>query len=336
MASLEEAILSKEDRAYLKSIRAQVLGHSHPDVVDHKTMVATSVIYGNSYLASIRKRGVDYLLSHYQTQPNDVFITSFPRSGTHWVMKICLEIMRNCALNFDALPPEYKNADYRFVPHIEPMVSKENGVNIFKSFIDRYSHKYQTLRFNFSHCPFHLFPANELNPKTKIIHIVRNVKDTAVSYYHLTSNYGMKASFDEFFAAFIDGAGFGGNWFDRFVEWYAVYKMGKYNILWLYYEDLKEHPMAEIQKIARFLLKDEGGKYLDERLVNDQENMERIVRNCSFKEQKRTAKRGWKEFVIRKGADNEWIKYFNAKQSQSVDKKIRFRFHRSDIKYYKE
>ena len=83
-------------------------------------------------------------------------------------------------------------------------------------------------------------------------------------------------------------------------------------------------------------MEDEGAKYLDERLIDDEETMQRIVRRCSFNAQKETAKRGWKGLIIRKGESGEWTKCLNAEQSQFIDDKIRFRFHRSDIKYYRQ
>ena len=66
-------------------------------IVSHENILPSSIIYGHSFVSTATKEGIDYLLNNYSTQLNDVYITSFPRSGTHWIMKICLEIMRNCS-----------------------------------------------------------------------------------------------------------------------------------------------------------------------------------------------------------------------------------------------
>eukprot|EP01084_Bolivina_argentea_P085127 153863_1 len=64
--------------------------------------------------------------------------------------------------------------------------------------------------------------------------------------------------------------------------------------------------------------------------------MNHIVHKCSFKEQKKTAKREWKYFIVRKGKNNQWPKYFTHQQSEIIDYNIKLRFHQTDIKYYKQ
>ena len=253
----EPAKYTKEDKLYLKSIRHQPSIETHPNIVNireenKKLVTSTSSIYGHCWWSSVNKIAIDYLRSNYETQSNDVFITSFPRSGTHFLMKICLEIMRNCHLNINELPPEYKNADYRYIPQIEPMVGKYDGIKIFNQFINRYNKKYKTLRFNFSHCPYYLFPAKNINKKTKIIHIVRNPKDTLSSIYnmhidinkafnsnkYIVENMKKYIKFQDKFDDFINGIISGGDWWCNLIEWYLASKdIENNNILFIYYED---------------------------------------------------------------------------------------------------
>ena len=345
-----------EDRVYLKSIRHSLWPQSHPNLVwirqrdkDLKLM-GRSVIYGHCYFPSVHKKGVGYSRDHHETQPNDVFVTSYPRSGTHWTMKICLEIIRHCAYNPDSLPPEYRNADYRYIPHFESMVSKPDGINILNQFVDRYNIQYPSLRFTFSHCPFRLFPAKKVHPRTKIIHIVREAKDTFVSVYNLmlslensfnknnelVENIEDVISFDDVFQDIMNGVIMGGNWWDTLIEWYLAAQKKDNNILFIYYEDIIENPKQMIQKIAQFLAKDEGEKYLDQRLINDDDILDQIVKQCTFANQKKTVKRGWK-FIFRKGKIGDWKNYFNDKQRQQMDNMTRIKFHGMNaIPYYSD
>eukprot|EP01084_Bolivina_argentea_P137189 241627_1 len=358
--SAEPVILSNEDKLYLKSIRVKPFTSSHADQIQlastsnmpaSTSNMPASVIYGHVYYDPVQKRAVDYLRQNYVTQPNDVFITSYPRSGTHWIMKICMEIMRHGAYNSTSLPPEYQNADYRFIPQFEPMVSQINGIKILQTFIDRYNIKYPSLRFNFSHCPWRYFPAKQINRKTKIIHIVRNPKDTLVSNYHighdLKKTFGKEGSkqtiesldkqysdWDIGFESFMTGFVVGGDWWSNLIEWYLASKNNNNNILFLYYEDIKENPTQQIGRICRFLCKDEGDKYLNVSLLNDDNVLDKIVKQCTFSKQKESAKRGWK-FVARKGIIGDWKNYFSDQQSKIMDNKTRIMFHRmNDIRYY--
>ena len=91
--SLEPATLTAKDKAYLKSIRATPLATRH---ADHVPLAGggprTSSIFGHLYYGEVQRHAVQYLRTWHELTPKDVLITSFPRSGTHWIMKICLEI----------------------------------------------------------------------------------------------------------------------------------------------------------------------------------------------------------------------------------------------------
>ena len=61
-----------------------------------------------------------------------------------------------------------------------------------------------------SHLVYHLIPqAPDGVPKPRYIYVMRNPKDTAVSYYHHRHfmPFGKKSSWDEFFGRFVKGEG---------------------------------------------------------------------------------------------------------------------------------
>ena len=260
--------------------------------------------------------------------------------------------MRNCAYNTNSLPPEYQNADYRYIPQLEPLISKPNGENVLYDWINRYNVKYPSLRFCFTHCPWRLFPAKTIHPKTKIIHIVRDVKDTAISMHkfiieinktfhpnkefientNLSQLLSVEQTIDDFLNGFIGG----GNWWDSLIEWYLASKNHDNNILFLYYEDIIENPQIMIHKIAKFLGKDEGEKYLSGYKINDKQIINKIVDKCAFSTHKKTAKRGWK-IVFRKGGVGDWKNYFNKQQEKRMNNMTRIKFHgMNDIRYNKD
>ena len=81
--------------------------------------------------------------------------------------------------------------------------------------------------------------------------------------------------------------------------------------------------------------KDDGNKYLDSELINDEEILDHIVSKVTFKAQKQSVKRGW-NLVFRKGVKGDYKNYFNPPQEQMIDDITRIKFHgMPNIRYYK-
>ncbi|NWH47652.1 ST6B1 Sulfotransferase, partial [Fregata magnificens] len=82
--------------------------------------------------------------------------------------------------------------------------------------------KLPSKRIILTHLPPHLLPSSILQSKAKILVLVWNPKDTAVSYYHFYNNMPVLppfASWYEYFAAFMNGKLAWGSYFDHLVEW---------------------------------------------------------------------------------------------------------------------
>uniref|UniRef100_A0A8D1HFE9 Sulfotransferase n=1 Tax=Sus scrofa TaxID=9823 RepID=A0A8D1HFE9_PIG len=149
----------------------------------------------------------------------------------------------------------------------------------------------------------------------QVVYVARNAKDVAVSYYHfyrmakVHPNPGTWDSFLEDFMAGEGGADFGGrggggaggwgrhqlkqmptpvstspgfspvsygSWYQHVQEWWEL--RHTHPVLYLFYEDMKENPKREIQKILEFV-----GRSLPEETVED------IVQHTSFQEMKNNA-----------------------------------------------
>ncbi|NXS63112.1 ST6B1 Sulfotransferase, partial [Brachypteracias leptosomus] len=104
-----------------------------------------------------------------------------------------------------------------------------------------------------THLPLHLLPPSILQSKAKILVLVRNPKDTAVSYYHFYNNMPVLPSFaswDEYFTVFMNGKVAWGSYFDHLVEWNKY--IDHENIMMITYEELKEDQIQGMKKIAAF------------------------------------------------------------------------------------
>ncbi|NWS32235.1 ST6B1 Sulfotransferase, partial [Polioptila caerulea] len=117
-----------------------------------------------------------------------------------------------------------------------------------------------------------LLPPSIFQNKAKILVLVRNPKDTAVSYYHFCNNLPLTPSFaswDEYFADFMNGKLAWGSYFDHLAEWNKY--IDDERIMTISYEELKEDPILGMKKISSFF-----GFSLSE------EDFSRIAKKTSF------------------------------------------------------
>ncbi|NWH88284.1 ST6B1 Sulfotransferase, partial [Aegithalos caudatus] len=121
-----------------------------------------------------------------------------------------------------------------------------------------------------------VMPPSIFQSKAKILVLVRNPKDTAVSYYHFCNNLPLLPSFaswDEYFADFMNGKLAWGSYFDHLAEWNKY--IDNERIMAISYEELKEDPILGMKKIASFF-----------GFSPSEEDFSRIAKNTSFKAMK--------------------------------------------------
>jgi len=174
----------------------------------------------------VRLRYIDFI-----PRPDDIFIVTYPRSGTTWMQMILYQLTSNGEMNFVHIS--------EVVPWFEQSSIDKRDLNALPS-----------PRIFKSHLPYNgkLFSI----PKgCKYIYLVRNGKDVAVSYYHFyTSHLGFKGTFPEFFERFIRGKVQYGSWFKHVAGWMA--HKDDPNVLVIRYEDLINDLAGSVQKIADF------------------------------------------------------------------------------------
>ncbi|XP_047673816.1 sulfotransferase 1C1-like isoform X2 [Tachysurus fulvidraco] len=171
-----------------------------------------------------------------------------------------------------------------------------------------------------THLPIQLVPEGFWENKCKVIYVARNAKDNLVSYYHFDRMNLIQpepGSWEEYVQKFMKGKLAWGSWYDH-VKGYWKEKE-KRNILYLFYEDMKENPRREIVKIMG---------YLD--LSLSDAIIDKIVKLTSFKVMKDNPMANYsfmpKEMYdqsistfMRKGEVGDWTNYFTPAQSQMFD-----------------
>jgi len=185
-----------------------------------------------------------------EVRESDVFISSYPRSGTtltQWILYL---------LTQDEQP------DPTHLTEVSPWFERSLAIGELRaSDLERFP----SPRIFKSHLPREWLPDG-----ARYIYVERDGLDVMLSYFHFYRAYlGFAGSIDDFHRRFIDGRLQYGSWFDHVAGWHA--RAPDPDVLIVRYEELLNDRKGSIQGIIEFL-----GWDCDERAVD------RAVTESSF------------------------------------------------------
>ena len=190
-----------------------------------------------------------------EVRPTDVFISSYPRSGTtltQWILYL---------LTHDEQP------DPAHLTKVSPWFERSLAIGeLAGSDLERFP----SPRVFKSHLPRQWLPDG-----ARYIYVERDGLDVLVSYFHFYRAYlGFEGSLDEFHQRFMDGRVKYGSWFEHVAGWRE--RASDPDVLIVRYEDMLSDRKASIERMVEFL-----GWERDERCVD------RAVIESSFDAMKR-------------------------------------------------
>ncbi len=235
-------------------------------------------------------------------RPEDIYIASYPGSGTTWLQMIVYQLASQGNTHFAHI--------CEVVPFFERSLQVGRNLNVLpppRLFKTHYSHR-------------------RLPKVGKYIYVYRNGKDVLLSYFHFyKSHLRYRGSFEEFFERFLEGRVGYGSWFNHVSEWKA-YAARNPNCLIVRYEDLQENLAEWLPKIADFC-----GQSIET------EKCTTILEHCSFDFMKRhedkfdhTTGVLWELGLtqgnfIRLGQIDSWKQHFTREQSERFEAVLRLR-----------
>jgi len=229
--------------------------------------------------------------------PDDVFVVSYPKSGNTWVRFLIGNIYhQDGPVDFSNIeqkvPDIYTNSDADLAKIKRPRILK--------------SHEYLDPRYK------------------KVIYVVRDPRDVAVSYYHhaikfddIAEDYPMS----KFVTRFIDGEiDTYGTWYENVSSWLHT-RGGTDNFLMLRYEDLLDNTRHVLHKVAKFLELNLDNDVLNSAIEHcSMENMQRLEQKQSHLWNSTRKTRKDKSFV-RIGKSDGWKSDLPAASARSIEEK---------------
>lgn len=214
----------------------------------------------------INARYADYADTVYNlaVRPDDVWVISFPKSGTTWTQ----EMVWLLANELDYCVAAELTLDERFMfLEFSTLIDIDQLANT----IDEVA-KAPSPRFIKSHLPPALLPRALWTVQPKIVYVTRNPKDTLVSYYHHYKNVkGWKGDLNDFIELFLAELVVYAPMRNSVLSFWNM--RAEKNVQFVTYEEMKSGLRDVIGRISEFL-----GKRYDER------DLERLQKHLSVEE----------------------------------------------------
>ncbi|XP_018564737.1 estrogen sulfotransferase isoform X2 [Anoplophora glabripennis] len=285
---------------------------------------------------------------NFQIRPDDVFIVTFPRSGTTWMQEMAWLLAND--LNYQKateipLVHRFPFLEFSSFVHKETKDEflKENAYDEERyqqvQNIDFPAWKMLTemsgRRFIKTHLPFSLLPPNLLEVGCKVIYIARNPKDVAVSFYHLNRSIrtqGYVGDFPRYWNYFENNLQPWTPYWEHIKEGWS--RRNEPNLLFFFYENISKNLKGNIEKVSKFLGKSyslEQYETLADHLDIDNFRKNKSV-NYDILKNLGVLIKGEEAFV-RKGKSGGWKDYFDEVLNARADRWIEENLKDTDLRF---
>ncbi|XP_052766193.1 sulfotransferase 1E1-like [Mya arenaria] len=252
-------------------------------------------------------------LRDWEMKEDDVILCTFPKCGTNWMQEIMTMLLKG--------KPDMVNA-----------INKV-GTMMEVSSIDRIN-ELPSPRILNSHLQWKLLPKYISENKNKVVIVMRNPKDVAVSfYYHMKGmqDFDYDGEFKYFLDWFLEGKLPYGCFFESMKEYERLANEQKDQFHTLFYEDLKTNGLQEVKRLARFLGANDADDFCQ--AVYDACDIKNLKAKSAQPKDGRPS--FWKPggSIYRKGITGDWKTHLTVAQNELFDWVIEEKMKDSKIKF---
>ncbi|XP_075973116.1 sulfotransferase 1 family member D1-like [Anticarsia gemmatalis] len=260
-----------------------------------------------------------------EVRPDDVWVTSYSRSGTTWIQELVWLVSNNLDFETARSVSIVKRFAYIEYPTQKPEIREDGHGATFEDF--RTLPNVTSPRYVKSHLPLSLLPPKLLDT-AKVFYIARDPRDVAVSHFFahkLFRYFDDNVQFKEFWDLFRKDLILHTPIFPHVKE--AWDKRENPNLMFLFYEEMQNDLRAVIDRVCKFLNKE----YTDEQ---KQQLAEYLNFNNMKKKPMIETKQEDKEITFfRKGKSGNWVQYFDEEMTKQAEEFMEKNLKETDMRF---
>ncbi|CAG9783938.1 unnamed protein product [Diatraea saccharalis] len=280
-------------------------------------------------------------------RPSDIFISSYPRSGTTWTQELVWMVANNLDYaKSNEIPLTERYPFLEFCMCVHPVMAErfkaensgsERKLKLLELVTQRGTAQLATTpspRFVKTHLPMSLLPPTLLDT-CRIVYVARDPRDVIVSFYHLNRlmrTQGYVGDLKTFFNFFIKDLHHWTPYFEHLKEAWNLRHHPR--MLFLFYEELAKDLPAAVRRVAKFLNKN----YSDEEVTRlcDHLSIENFKNNKSVNydvmKELGISVSGEQSF-IRKGKAGGWRDHFDEEMTLQAEQWIAENLRDTDLRF---
>ncbi|KAJ4787742.1 Sulfotransferase [Rhynchospora pubera] len=228
-------------------------------------------LYKGVWMSEINLRGTLAMQQRFKSCPTDIFLASFPKSGTTWSKAMIFATLARTNNSLNQHPLSTHNP-HQCVPYMEVefATGKRQILEVIPS-----------PRVMNTHLPYSLLPDSITESSCRIVYVWRDPKDVIVSMWYFAQKIlggaDKMVTFDQFYEHYYQGLNSYGPIWNHVLGYWEESKRRPEKILFLKYEHILQEPVKYAKQLAHFM----GCPYSE--TEENQGVVEQIVELCSFK-----------------------------------------------------
>ncbi|XP_051122720.1 cytosolic sulfotransferase 12-like [Andrographis paniculata] len=264
-------------------------------------------------------QGTIYCQNHFQAQDSDILLVTTPKSGTTWLKAVIFTLVNRTRFPIGKNHHLNSQNPHDLVPFLEIKLFPETQNPDFSSF--------SKPRIFATHLPYTSLPETlKKDCQCKLVYLCRNPKDIFVSLWQFTNRLkppgAQTNTIQDVLDKFCQGVSLFGPVWEHVLQYWNFSKENHNRLLFLKFEDMKEHPGIQLRRLAEFLGCPFSQEEQNSGLVED------ILEICSFKhlsslEINRNGKLASGEensTFFRCGTIGDWKNHLTTEMAERVDR----------------